>query len=92
MKITLYVATDTYNLYREEDFNEILKDKAKSLAKDEDELVDYLDYTYTSLELFRLTDEEQKDVMLDFEEDWCLKRAKQILLEDAEYVEREVEI
>lgn len=88
MKITLYVATNTYNLYREEDFNEILKDKAKSLAKDENELVDYLDYIYTSL----LTGEEQKDVMLDFEEDWCLKRAKQILLEDEEYVERKVEI
>lgn len=92
MKITLYVATDTYDLYREEDFNEILKDKAERLARDEDELVEYLDYTYTSLELFRLTDEERKDVMSDFKEDWCLKRAKQILLEDEEYVEREVEI
>ena len=88
MKIILYVATDTYNLYREEAFNEILKDTAERLAKDENELVDYLNYIYTSL----LTGEEQKDVMLDFEEDWCLKRAKQILLEDEEYVEREVEI
>jgi hypothetical protein len=55
-------------------------------------LVDYLNYTYDSLELFRLTDGERIDVLWDFAEDWCWKRAKQILLEDEEYVEREVEI
>ena len=92
MKITLYVATDTYDLYKKEEFNEVLTYKAEMLAKDEDELAEYLDYTYTPLELFRLTDEERKDVMSDFKENWCWKRAKQILLEDEDYIEREVEI
>lgn len=92
MKITLYVATDTYDLYREEEFNEILKYEAEKFAKDEDELAEYLDNTYTPLELFRLTDEERKDVMSNFKEDWCFKRAKRFLLVDEDYIEREIEV
>ena len=92
MKITLYVDTDTYNLYREEDFNEILEDEAEQLAKDESMLREYLDDTYTSLELFRLTDEQREDILSNFK-DWCLQRAKNFLLEyEVDYVEREIEI
>lgn len=92
MKITLYVSTDTYDLYKEEEFNEVLKYKAEMLAKDEDELAEYLDDTYTPLELFRLTDEKRKDVISNFKKDWCFKRAKQFLLLDEDYIEREIEI
>ena len=91
MKVVIYVDVEN-NLYTEEEFNEILKNKVKILTKDEDEFSDYLSDTYSSLELFRLTEEEQKDVISDFEENWCLQRAKQILCVDENYVEREIEI
>ena len=88
----IYVNTINYNLYKEEDFNKILEDETEQLAKDESMLREYLDDTYTSLELFRLTDEQREDILSNFK-DWCLQRAKKFLLEyDENYVEREIEI
>ena len=92
MKVTLYVNINTCEIYNQEEFNKIIKEKAEKLKKDEDEFSDYLDHNYTTLQLFQLTEEERSKAVVDFERNWCLKAAKEILLDGEEYMLREIEI
>ena len=77
----VYVNWQTKEIISQAHYYRLIAATATEYEADDGLLDDYLEDRYTSLELFRMPEEERTEVRSDFAE-WCYNSAKNALVED----------
>ena len=77
----IYYINDTNNKkYTQQEFQKKVSQKAKKIQNNKDDFDNFLFENYSSYDIFFMTIKEKRNVMIDFQE-WCLKIAEQMLLD-----------
>jgi hypothetical protein len=77
----IYYINDTNNKkYTQQEFQKKVSQKAKKIQNNKDDFDNFLFERYRSYDIFFMTTQEKEKVMINFQE-WCLKLAEEILLD-----------